>query len=94
MFAKFRTMCPASETSVGESYNPNDGQVILSPFASTLRLIPRFFICGNESRIGTAPSSKMSTCVRHGGPVENEMTQDSLTVSFLESAKMKCVCGT
>ena len=91
MFAKFRTMCPVSETSVGESYKPNDGQVILSPLASNLRLMPRFFICGNESRIGTDPPAKMSTCVLHGGSVGNTMMHDSLTVSFRESAKMKCV---
>ena len=91
MSARFRTMCPASDTSVGESYNPNDGQVILSPVASSLKLMPKFFICGNESNIGTDPSSKMSTCVLHGGSVGNEMMHDSLTVSFRESAKMKCV---
>ena len=91
MFAKFRTMCPASETSAGDSYSPNDGQVILSPLASNLRLMPRFFICGSDSKIGTDPSSKMSTCVLHGGSVGNEMMHDSLTVSFRESAKMKCV---
>ena len=91
MFARFRTMCPASDISVGESYNPNDGQVIRSPLASTFRLMPKFFICGNESRIGTDPSSKMSTCVLHGGSVGKDMMHDSFTVSFRESAKMKCV---
>ena len=91
MFARLRTMCLASDTSVGDSYKPNDGQVILSPLASNLRLMPRFFICGSDSKIGTDPSSKMSTCVLHGGSGGNKMMHDSLTVSFRESAKMKCV---
>ena len=91
MSARFRTMCPASEISAGESYKPNDGHVILSPFASSLRLMPRFFIWESDSKIGTDPSSKMSTCVLHGGFVGNEMMHDSLTVSFRESANMKCV---
>ena len=53
----------------GEAYKSKAGHDILALCGSSLRVIPKFFICGREKRIGTSPVSSTSTLVEHGGVV-------------------------
>ena len=63
------TMCPVVECSTGEEYKPKAGQVILSPFGPSSIVIPKFFLCARENRIGASLFPSTSTLVEHGGVV-------------------------
>ena len=59
------------------------------PFGSSAMVVPKFFICERENKMGSSPVSSTSTLVEHGGVVGKWIMQLSMQVSVSELANTK-----